>query len=594
MYQTFFGLNREPFSVAPDPHFMYLSPKHREAVGLLMYGLGRATGVVMLTGEIGAGKTTVWRSFLGQLPANVDVAYVVNPRLGVKALLTRVCEDLRIEIGDNALDLIDAIHGHLLLAAAQGRRTLIVVDEAQALSRAVLEQLRLLTNLDTTGGKLQIFLIGQPELRVLMRRPLLEPLAQRVVARFHLPALPEEETARYVAHRLSVAGLRGPLPFDEAALQAVHRLCSGVPRRINVLCDRAMHAAYAAGSPRIDAATVERAADEVFGVEPPPEAAAPAAPSPGNLGVQPNPPAPGPSLWRGAPTGAAVGILLLAGTFLGIGIAPTLSSLGGGARNVRPIPVAAPPAAAEPARAVPEAPAPSPPGPATANGPARDSAPAAEAVAAEPARQPAEPARAAQWSAPALLESASKSESDALRDLALLWEVPLGPGDGCAAALKHRLLCFRTKGGLSLIRELDRPSILTLTDDAGRVGHALLVGLGADQATFQVAGARRSLKLADLARIWRGEFTTLWRTPPGYRASLPDGGLADWGTWLATRLAEADGGTAPLAEPDALKARVLAYQIAHGLGVDGVPGPRTLMMLNKATGITEPRLVVAN
>jgi general secretion pathway protein A len=197
MYTAFFGLQQEPFSIAPDPRFLYMSDKHREALQLLGYGLTRGASFVLLTGEIGAGKTTVWRRFLEELPSNYDVASVVNPKLDTNALLARVFEDLGVELpaDGKSVDLIDALHGHLLLAHAQGRRTLIVIDEAQALSNEVLEQLRLLTNLDSSGRKLQVMLIGQPELRQMLQQPQLEPLAQRV-GRPLSPALPFRERDR--------------------------------------------------------------------------------------------------------------------------------------------------------------------------------------------------------------------------------------------------------------------------------------------------------------------------------------------------------------------------------------------------------------
>src|SRR6185369_10615224 len=188
--------------------------------------------------------------------------------------IARICEDLHLDTprDEAPIDMIDALHGHLLLAHAMGRRTLIVIDEAQALSNEVLEQLRLLTNLDSSGRKLQVMLIGQPELRQMLQQPQLEPLAQRVVARYHLPALSESETAGYIAHRLAVAGLKGPMPFDGESLGLIHQLCHGVPRRINVICDRAMSNAQAAGSRRVDRQAVERAADQVYGAKaaPPP------------------------------------------------------------------------------------------------------------------------------------------------------------------------------------------------------------------------------------------------------------------------------------------------------------------------------------
>lgn len=266
MYEPFFGLNGEPFSVAPDPRFMYLSAQHLEALRQVEIGLRGGGGFMLLTGEVGAGKTTVWRSFLEQLPSNWDIATVVNPKLGVDALLARIMEDLGVELAlEGTRDPIDALHGHLLLAHARGRRSLIVVDEAQALSVPVFEQLRLLTNLVTADRKLvQVLLIGQPELHDLLERPELEPLASRVVGRHHLGALPAEETRRYIAHRLAVAGNGGPPPFDDEAMAKVHVLAGGLPRRINVLCDRALLAAWQVRQRRVGTALVDRAASEVL------------------------------------------------------------------------------------------------------------------------------------------------------------------------------------------------------------------------------------------------------------------------------------------------------------------------------------------
>ena len=264
MYRTHFGLRHQPFSVAADPRFIYMSPQHKEAARHLLYGLQSGAGFILLTGEVGSGKTMVCRTFLHLLPPEADVANVVNPRVDFRSLLMRICEDLHIEVTPDTPDLIDAIHGHLLLAHAQGRRTLIIVDEAQALSHEVLELLRLLTNLDSTGRKLQIFLIGQPELRDILRLPALEPVSQRIVARYHLNPLPEEETERYIEHRLRKAGLTGPVPFEPDAIHSIHRICGGVPRRINVLCDRAMLTARQRNTHRIDAQLIEQITSEVF------------------------------------------------------------------------------------------------------------------------------------------------------------------------------------------------------------------------------------------------------------------------------------------------------------------------------------------
>ncbi|MBL8329839.1 MAG: AAA family ATPase [Rubrivivax sp.] len=274
MYAAHFGLRREPFSIAPDPRTLFMSDRHREALAHLLFGVKGGGGFVLLTGEIGAGKTTVCRCFLEQVPQDVNIAYILNPRQTVEELLESVCEEFRLTLpprvpGGGLKPLVDALNHFLLQTHALGQSCVLIIDEAQNLSADVLEQLRLLTNLETAERKLlQIVLIGQPELRDMLEQPQLEQLAQRVIARYHLMALSADETRRYVAHRLEVAGLNRELPFSDAALVLVHEITRGVPRRINLLCDRALLGAYAKGRPRVDTLIVERAATEVFGKAP--------------------------------------------------------------------------------------------------------------------------------------------------------------------------------------------------------------------------------------------------------------------------------------------------------------------------------------
>ena len=271
MYAAHFGLKREPFSIAPDPRYLFMSERHREALAHLLYGVRGGGGFVLLTGEIGAGKTTVCRCFLEQVPKRTNVAYIFNPKLTALELLQSVCEEFRITItardaGVPTLkDHVDALNEYLLRTHATGQNSVLIIDEAQNLAPDVLEQLRLLTNLETNERKLlQIILIGQPELRDMLARPDLEQLAQRVVARFHLDPLAEDETAHYIKHRLSVAGMSGLIPFDRDARHRIFELTRGVPRRINLLCDRALLGAYASGRQRVDRAIVDKAAGEVF------------------------------------------------------------------------------------------------------------------------------------------------------------------------------------------------------------------------------------------------------------------------------------------------------------------------------------------
>ncbi|MCC2963409.1 AAA family ATPase [Massilia sp. IC2-278] len=279
MYNQYFSLKGAPFSIAPDPRYLFMSERHREALAHLLYGIGSGGGFVLLTGEIGAGKTTVCRCFIEQVPENCRLAYIFNPKLTVAELLQSVCEEFRIAVpaGQGGVKAyVDAINDYLLASHAQGRNNVLVIDEAQNLSAEVLEQLRLLTNLETSERKLlQIILIGQPELRTMLARPELEQLAQRVIARYHLGPLSEAETGAYIAHRMAVAGFQGAPVFPPAVVPVVHRITHGVPRRINLLCDRALLGAYVENSREVTKKILRTAAGEVFAGE----AAAPA-PSP--------------------------------------------------------------------------------------------------------------------------------------------------------------------------------------------------------------------------------------------------------------------------------------------------------------------------
>nr|MBA3774526.1 AAA family ATPase [Ramlibacter sp.] len=277
MYAAYFGLKHEPFSIAPDPRYLFMSERHREALAHLLYGLGAGGGFVLLTGEIGTGKTTVCRLFLEQIPPNCNVAYIFNPKLTVTELLQSICHEFHVRVAPKEASTVkhylDPLTEFLLDAHAVGRNNVLIIDEAQNLSAEVLEQLRLLTNLETRERKLlQIILIGQPELRGMLARPELEQLAQRVIARYHLDALTPAESEEYIRHRLDVAGLERPLPFERKAVQRIHRLSRGVPRRINLLCDRSLLGAFANSRPVVDRATVDKAAAEVFGAAPIPAA----------------------------------------------------------------------------------------------------------------------------------------------------------------------------------------------------------------------------------------------------------------------------------------------------------------------------------
>ena len=268
MYTSQFGLTEAPFSLTPNPRYLYMSERHREGLAHLLYGIRQPGGFVQLTGEVGTGKTTLCRCLLEQLPPEVDIALILNPRLSVVEFLAAACDELHVVYPAAAEPsvkvLVDALHGYLLRAHAQGRRTVLIIDEAQNLDAEVLEQIRLLTNLETPTEKLlQIILIGQPELMRLLERQDLRQLAQRITARYHLLPFSARDTYAYVRHRLKVAGGNEAL-FTRAALWWVRWSSGGVPRVINVLCDRALLGAYAHDRRRVGAATVRRAAREVW------------------------------------------------------------------------------------------------------------------------------------------------------------------------------------------------------------------------------------------------------------------------------------------------------------------------------------------
>lgn len=266
MYLSYFGLVERPFSIAPDPQYLYMSAKHKEAMAHLSYGLTQGGCFIVLTGEVGTGKTTLCRNLLSDLPDNVDVALILNANINEDELLETICDEFKIAYQENSSQkkLLDSINEYLLRTFSENRHTVLIIDEAQLLSPSVLEQIRLLTNLETTKSKLlQIILIGQPELNEVLARNDLRQLAQRVTARYHLPAIGKDEIQDYVSFRLGVAGCKKHL-FSAQALRQLHSQSEGIPRKINVLADHALLATYAKSQLMVDAKTVKQAAKEVF------------------------------------------------------------------------------------------------------------------------------------------------------------------------------------------------------------------------------------------------------------------------------------------------------------------------------------------
>jgi general secretion pathway protein A len=544
MYATLFGLTQEPFSIAPDPRFLYMSERHREALAHLLYGIQGGGGFVLLTGAVGAGKTTVCRCFVDQLPPNCQLAYVFNPQVSAPELLAMACDDFGVQVpaGASTKGYVDALNDFLLTSHAAGRSNVLVIDEAQNLAPEVLEQLRLLTNLETDTRKLlQIILIGQPELRDRLAGDDLSQVAQRVIARYHLDPLEASETAQYVRHRLSVAGLVGEVPFDARALRHVHRHARGVPRRINLLCDRALLGAYAQGRKTVDAAMVDHAAREVFDERPAQQR--------------------WPAAVLGAWAAAAVLVGALAWWLAGAPGAPALQASAGEAAGGEP---AAAPAGRAATGAAPAA--------------AQRGEPAVNDGAAKPSTTAADGPSPGRLDAAALAQRTSwPDEASAWRALAERWGLAPQGADPCATLATAGVACYRGPATLALVRQLDRPGWLAWQSAPGVALPVLLVGLGERDAMLQLPDGLVSVSLATLASRWNGEFATLWRSPPEPVAG-----------WVQLQLAAEQAGALPAdASP---RARVEAFQRAQGLSVDGLVGPLTLMQINRAAAVAEPRL----
>lgn len=638
MYSKYFGLKEPSFSIAPDPQYLFLSEQHKEALAHLLYGAGESGGFVLLTGEVGTGKTTVCRAFLEQIPEGVDVALILNPAMTANELLLGICDEFRIPVpeGERSVKLlVDRLNRYLLEAHANGRRPLLMIDEAQNLRPKVLEQIRLLTNLETTKHKLlQIFLVGQPELRRMLEREGLRQLDQRITARFHLRPLSLGETVDYIRHRVAVAGVDRPL-FTARAVRRIHQLSGGIPRLINILCDRALLGACVTRVNQVTPAIVATAAREVQGER---------------KAVRPTP------VVRPAFAVAAVATLLLVAGWRSYdwliqwvyrgepvaehsvgGEAPmaagpqgapageSLAAAGPGRQSDAappPAPAAIPDAPAETpvALAAPASPAPggteeaaaattAPEGAVVVTSADQDGTPDPVAVAAltgpGPSGEALPQAALASFTSELTantLERLAMREEVALRVLLRRWGLTiqdLGGGDPCARALALGLRCERERGRLSNVRYFDRPVLLRVGDRGGEPRYLALGGLDLDYATLDLESGAELVPAAELESIWSGDYTVVWRPPPSGAPLIGPGASADSVQWLRRLMAEVpDGGLAYLDSgrfDAALAGALKEFQRSRGLAPDGIAGPRTLIQLhNVADTPGIPRLMPAD
>ena len=569
MYASFFGLNEKPFAITPDPRYLYLGPRHAEALAHLLYGVTESGGFIQLTGEVGTGKTTVVRSLLEQLPPNTEVALVLNPRLSPTEFLLTICDELQVEVEERASPkaIIDALNLRLLKAHAAGRRVVLIVDEAQNLSTEVLEQIRLLTNLETAKQKLlQIILVGQPELRDLLARSDLRQLAQRITGRYHLEPLEPEELRAYVRHRLEIAGGRGEI-FTTAAIRELHRSSDGIPRLANVIADRALLGAWSKETRSVDGRLTRQAAREVFG---------------NRVRKQ----------VRRAPGTAAVLLGLAAVVIVALAavIYLLLQRGPGGDAN---LPVAQPATRAPVTSPVirPEPPA------ATAAGVIEASPESPATIEPEPPEPVAEPVAeplAAQLAA-GLLPTGTDT---AFATLFERWGLAYRPEDGpaCEQAAAEGLRCLLRRGTWGELAVLNRPVIMVLADADGREHQLVLNRILDGAAELSAGGESVTVPLGELLTLWFGEYLLLWRPEAGDGRTLTRNQAGADVLWLRRALGELRGN--PILPPDsatydpAMAAAVRDFQRSARLEVDGIAGAMTMIALYNALDLPgRPRLV---
>lgn len=553
MYKAFYGLSDNPFSIAPNPHYLFLSDRHREALAHLTYGLGETGGFVLLTGEVGTGKTTVSRCLLGQLPDNTDTAFILNPSLTELELLATLCDELKIRYGENPTlkQLTDHLSRFLLTNHEKGRNTVLIIDEAQHLRAEVLEQLRLLTNLETDTKKLlQVILIGQPELQLLLKRQELRQLAQRITARYHLLPLNEDEIALYVLHRLQVAGRFEPL-FTRKAIKMLQKYTGGVPRLINLLCERALMAGYAQSKVPIDHYMVKQAAAEVLGEEEPKQ---------------------NKYLW---PSTIATALVLAFGVSYWLFIGNQTTS--GTAMLTEATPSAAlvnvPPKATNSDNVMLDN--------SLVNDPAVISSP--QTVT------PSDPSQRV------LLEAIKQSRNidTAFAGLFSVWgKVPFKGLTACQSAVEQGLACYQQQGNWMSLTRLNYPAVVYLVDDNQQDFYGAVVAVEGEQLLIQLGEQQLWVDRTWFNQHFSGTFEILWQAPSLPMMEISKKSSQGQLQWLENALAHVANRDARRVSQFDLKLEndLKTFQSQHGLKADGIAGNQTLVRLNLYLSEQGPRL----
>lgn len=582
MYNAYFGFKEAPFSIAPDPRYLYMTRQHREALAHLVYGLNSEGGCILLTGEVGTGKTTVCRCLLEQIPEQANIALVLNPKVTATELLETICDELKIsypEDGNTVKTYIDSINRFLIEANARNEKTVLIIDEAQNLDSTVLEQLRLLTNLETNQRKLlQIIILGQPELLDILSRKEMRQLSQRITARFHLNALSSTEVKGYISHRLAVAGQNAQL-FPDQTIKQLYRLSKGIPRLINILCDRALLGTYVQSRTSVDTATLSTAAREVFGE-------LQTSNSKFNLGS-----------WQQLSAVAAV-FLLVAILVVLIFQKEEAAVI---AEQEAPVAVIEEELATEtsiietetllvleqetPAIEEPEIIA------VETDTKEIETTTITEEIVGEA------PKPAADIIKEFILSLESDNKKEAYSALFNIWkrEYPANTISACSLAQKEGLSCLHNRGTLNSLQKLNRPAILKLYNSDGKIGYAILTQLDQGMATLDTGwNSFFEVNATSLEAHWYGEYTLLWQKPPFYRAAVEPGSSGPVVQWLDQQLTRLYGqGDIPTIHntySGELISSVKKFQQSKGLIPDGVAGPLTFIHLNSEIGAQTPLL----
>lgn len=557
MYLEYFGLAEKPFQITPDPRFLYLSRRHRDGFAHLLYGADEAGGFVLLTGEVGTGKTTLCRSALESITDNVRIALILNPKQSPIELVASICDELQVVYPKNVTSLkalIDRLNLYLLKAYGQGQRIVVVIDEAQNLTSEVLEQVRLLTNLEVSTQKLlQIILIGQPELQTMLDMPELRQLSQRITARFHLTPLTREETGEYIAHRLKIAGVTREV-FTKQAVSEIYKLSRGIPRLINTLSERALIGGYGANLPMIKKDIVKNAAVEVLGKS--------------SKGKQ--------KLSIGWP---AIGGIAVAITALALGLWGVLLSDNPSMNNAQATvdnnSVEEKVAVATQLEQVPQV-----------------SVPPAPIV-----RKQIQSTFAEQ-----LVSQSEKADTfSAFANLFSLWQRDYSAYTGdtaCTRAIKAGMRCIFGQGEIAEILRYNRPAVLELKNANQQVVFAVMHQANGDKLKIKISNQDVEATRQEVQRSWSGNYIVLWKPPFPDNESLAEGFVGPDVLWLRHQLDKIEGKKEAEYSADNLKFnaaltdRVTQFQSKQGLKSDGIVGRETFIeLVNVSNTSTAPKLM---